>query len=71
MSLVVVTTLIDILGLLAFGVWKLLPFMAFCILAFGDFGFFDGTCVCVYWFVLFFLVMFGIFIQDKVTVFAC
>ena len=48
MSLVVVTTLIDILGLLALGVvCKLLLFMGFFFTCVGVFLFFHGTCVCV------------------------
>ena len=73
MSLVVVTTLIDILGLLALGVWKLLLFMGFFLHALV-FLFSSMVHVCVSVCIgvcVFFLVMFCIFMKDKVTVFAC
>ena len=56
MSLVVVTILIDILGLLALGVWKLCLFMGFS--SFALVFFFASmvdVCVCVYWCALVFL----------------
>ena len=37
----------------------------------GVFVFFDATCACAYWCELFCLVMFYIFVQHKVTAFAC
>ena len=69
MSLVVVTTLIDILGLLALGAWKLLLFMGFFLHALVFFfSLMVHVCVLV---CAVFLAIFFIFIQDKVTVFAC
>ena len=73
MMLVVVIAPIDILGLLALGVWKSLLCYGILLTCVGVFLVFDGTylLVCAYWCVLFFHAMYCIFMQGKVTAFAC
>ena len=70
MSLIVVTALIDILGLLALGVWNCDCFMGFFLLALVLFFLRWYMSLCVYWHILFFIAAFCIFVRGKVTAFA-
>ena len=74
MNPVVVTTLIDILGVLALGVWKLLLYVGFFshALVFFFSSMTHGSLCLLVAVCFFFLAIFcNVFIQDKVTAFAC